>query len=423
MRLLLLSTNDITNGAARAAYRLHQGLQKISVDSQMLVQTKHSNDRAVIGFLDNKPKAERVISGVREIADRLPLKFYPNSNFGSYSTQWLLDNIKSKVVRIDPDIVNLHWICRGFIQIETLAKLKKPLIWTLQDMWAFTGGCHYDQNCERYQDSCGACPQLNSSNNCDLSRWVWQRKASSWKKVNLTIVTSSSWLGKCARKSSLFRDLQIEVIHSGLNLQHYRPLDQTASREFLSLPHDKKLVLFGAVNATSDRRKGFHLLQSSLGDLCKDGWHNEIELVIFGAEKPEKPIEFGFKTHYLGRFNDNLSLALIYSAADVFVAPSVQENLANTVLESIACGTPCVAFNIGGMPDMIEHQKNGYLAQPYQIDDLARGIAWVLENKERYQKLAFCSRAKAEREFSMELSAQRYLSLSKDILLKRAEKL
>jgi glycosyltransferase involved in cell wall biosynthesis len=182
------------------------------------------------------------------------------------------------------------------------------------------------------------------------------------------------------------------------------------------LPQDKQLVLFGALKATSDKRKGFHLLQPALQDLSKSGWQEGLELVIFGSSAPEKPLDLGFKTHYLGTLSDDLSLALVYSAADVFVLPSTQDNLPNTVLEAIACGTPCVAFNIGGMPDMIEHQKNGYLAQPYKIEDLAQGIAWVLENKERHRKLGDRAREKAEQEFTLEIQARRYLSLFTEIL-------
>ncbi len=416
MKILLLSTNDVAPGAARGAYRLHQGLQSLGIDSQMLVQTKQSNDRKVRGFLNNKSKAEKVVSGVREIADRLPLKFYTHRDASSYSPQWLPDNIDSQVALINPNLINLHWICRGYIQIETLTKFNKPLIWTLRDMWAFTGGCHYDQNCEGYLNSCGACPQLGSSKNCDLSRWVWQRKAKAWKNLDLTIVALSSWLGKCASSSSLFKDVRIEVIPNGLDLHKYRPLNRKVARELLSLPQNKKLVLFGAVNATSDKRKGFHLLQPALQELSKNGWQDKIELVVFGSEKPENPTDFGFKTHYLGRFSDDLSLATVYSAADVFVAPSLQEAFGNTVLEALACSIVCVAFKIGGIPDMIEHQRNGYLAQPYQIDDLAKGITWVLENEQRYQKLAYRAREKVEQEFSLEIPAGRYLSLYQEIL-------
>jgi glycosyltransferase involved in cell wall biosynthesis len=166
----------------------------------------------------------------------------------------------------------------------------------------------------------------------------------------------------------------------------------------------------------SDRRKGFHLLQPALQSLSKSGWQDRIELVVFGASEPKEPADMGFKSHYLGRLSDEISLALVYAAADVFVAPSVQDNLPNTVMEAIACGTPCVAFNIGGMPDMIEHHSNGYLAQPYQVEDLAQGIAWVIDNRERHQKLCDRARQKAEQEFTLEIQARRYQSLFTDIL-------
>jgi glycosyltransferase involved in cell wall biosynthesis len=283
-------------------------------------------------------------------------------------------------------------------------------------MWAFTGGCHYSQDCERYTASCGACVQLGSSKDRDLSRWVWQRKAKAWKNLNLTIVALSSWLAKCANSSSLFKAQRVEIIPNGLDIEIYRPINRKVARELLKLPQDKQILVFGSLKATGDKRKGFYLLQPALQELSKSGWKDKLELVIFGASQPENPPEFGFKAHYLGTLSDDLSLALVYSAADVFVVPSTQENLANTVMEAISCGIPCVAFNIGGMPDMIEHQENGYLAQPYKIEDLAQGIVWVLENQERYQKLSHRARKKAEQEFTLEIQAQRYLSLFTEIL-------
>ena len=415
MKTLLISTNDNNPGAARAAYRLHQGLQRIGVNSQMLVQTKQTEDKTVIGSL-NSSGIGQVIAGSRLTLGQLPLKFYPHRDLSKYSLQWLPENITSKVAQLEPDIINLHWVCSSYLQIETLAKLNKPLVWTLRDMWAFTGGCHYSGDCDRYTASCGACPQLGSSKNCDLSRWVWQRKAKAWNNLNLTIVSLSSWLGKCARSSSLFKDLRIEIIPNGIDIDIYKPINQKLAREQLNLPQDKKLVFFGAARATSDKRKGFTQLQQALQYLSKSGCQDELELVIFGGGRPDNPPEFGFKEHYLGRFSDSLSLSLIYSAADVFVAPSIEENLANTVLEAIACGTPCVAFNIGGMPDLIEHQQNGYLAEPYKIEDLAQGIAWVLENESRHQKLSCRAREKVEQEFTPEIPAYRYASLFNEIL-------
>jgi len=413
MKVLQLSTSDIKGGAARAAYRLHQGLQSIDVTSQILVQSKSSNDEAVAAPKTNLSEG---IAKIKVTFDHLPLKLYPQRQGGTFSLQWLPDTVSSKVAQSAPDIINLHWINQGFIQIETLAKLKSPLVWTLHDMWAFTGGCHYSQDCDRYTATCGACPQLCSSKDWDLSRWIWKRKAKAWKNLNLTIVTPSKWLGKCANSSSLFKNLRVEIIPYGLDIEIYRPINRQVARELLKLPQDKQIILFGSLRATGDQRKGFHLLQPALQELSKSGWKDTLELVIFGASQPKHPPEFGFKAHYLGTLSDDLSLAIVYSAADVFVLPSTQDNLPNTVLEAIACGTPCVTFNIGGMPDMIEHQNNGYLAQPYKIEDLAQGIAWVLENKERHQKLSHRAREKVEQEFTLKIQASRYLSLFTDIL-------
>jgi glycosyltransferase involved in cell wall biosynthesis len=413
MNVLLLNTSDITGGAARAAYRLHQGLQSVGVSSQILVQEKFSDDRAVIS---PKTRLAQGTSRMRVAFDALPLKFYRQRDSTTFSPQWLPEQISSKVAQLNPDIINLHWLGEAFVQVETIAKFNRPLVWSLHDMWTFTGGCHYSHDCDRYTASCGECPQLASRSDRDLSRWVWQRKAKAWTNLNLTVVALSSWLAKCASSSSLFKNLRVELIPNSLDTQKYRPINRHLARELLNLPQDKQLVLFGSLGATSDKRKGFHLLQPALEDLSQSGWQDKLELVIFGASKPENAPNFGFKAHYLGTLSDDLALALVYSAADVFVLPSTQENLANTVMEAIACGTPCVTFNIGGMPDLIEHQKNGYLAQPYEIRDLAQGIAWVLESEERHQKLSHRAREKTEQEFTMEIQARRYLSLFTEIV-------
>ena len=413
MKILHISTKDFEGGAARAANRLHQGLKKINIDSQMLVQTKVSDDQTVIA---PQTLLEKSLANLGGIVDTIPPKLYLRHSQISFSTQWLPDAIYSRIARLNPSLINLHWIHNSHLRIETLAKLKLPIVWTLHDMWAFTGGCHYDRNCGKYVESCGACPQLKSDRDWDLSRWIWQRKSQAWKNINLTIVTPSKWLAECARSSSLFRNIPVEVIPNGLDLQRYKPIDRQIVRSLLNLPQNKQLVLFGAIKATSDRRKGFHLLEAALQSLCQSGWQDKIELVVVGASQSGEPADLGFKTHYLGKLNDDISLAQVYAAADVFVAPSLQDNLPNTVVEAIACGTPSVAFKIGGMPEIIEHQQNGYLAQPYEIEDLAKGIVWLLEDKEKHQKLCHQARAEAEQKFTIELQARRYASLYNRIM-------
>lgn len=408
MKALLVCRSDREFGADRAAYRLHQGLRMIGVDSEMLVQNKLSDDSFVTGTLGS---LEKKLVNFRETFDALPVKFYPSGKDRMFWPSWFPDRMQSKVAKMEPDVINLHWLCRGYMQIETLAQLKKPLIWTCHDMWAFTGGCNYSEQCDRYRESCGKCPQLQSSKNWDLSRWVWHRKAKAWKNLTLTIVTPSQWLAQCVRASSLFKERRVEVIPNGIDLEKYRPIDRVTARKLLKLPQDKHLVLFGAISATSDRRKGFHLLQPALESLRQSKWQERIELVVFGSSGAKDGTDLGFKSHYLGKLSDDLSLALVYAAANVFVAPSLQDNLPNTVMEAMSCGTPCVAFNIGGMPDMIEHQQNGYLAPPYEIEALAYGIVWVLENPERHARLSHRAREKAEQEFSLERQARSYSSV------------
>ncbi len=415
MKIVSLSTFDTQGGAARAAYRLHQGLNQISVESWILSKLKYSQDPQVIGAKTTSG-IEQIKTGLRLTLDQLPLKLYRKRGEQLFSPNWLPYKIIPQINQLNPDIINLHWVGAGYVQIETLTKFNQPLVWTLHDMWSFTGGCHYNQECLKFTISCGACPQLGSSKDKDLSRQIWKRKYKAWQDLNLTVVTPSQWLANAAGASKLFANKKISVIPYGLDIETYRPIDRTTARKLLKLPTNKQLILFLSLSATSDRRKGFHLLQPALQQLSQTSWQSELELMVVGASEPKNPPKLGFKSHYLGVLNDDLTLALAYSAADVFVAPSIQDNLPNTVLEAIACGTPCVAFDIGGMPDMIEHQQNGYLAQPYEVDDLAQGIRWTLEDRARTQKLSLRAREKAEQEFALSIQARRYQQLYQSIL-------
>jgi glycosyltransferase involved in cell wall biosynthesis len=407
LKVLHLSSFDLVGGAARAAYRIHQGLQNCGTDSQMLVQYKVGNDPTV-AITEDKVKAR-----ARSWMDAIALKGYSHQQL--FSPQWFPDAIIPKILKANPDVIHINWVCNGFLQVETLGKLNKPLVWTFHDMWTFTGGCHYSEGCERYTKSCGQCPQLNSSRENDLSRRIWQRKADAWRSLNLVIVTPSHWMATCARSSSLFTSSDIEVIPYGLNLRRYKPVDWQLAREILNLPLDKQLILFCSMSL-DDPRKGYSLLQQALKQLAKTTWRERVELVILGGTETDHFLDSQIKVYRMGRLSDDLSLALVYAAVDVFTAPSTEDNLPNTVLEAIACGTPCVAFEIGGMPDMIEHQQNGYLAKPYKVEDLAKGITWILEDSERHQKLRRRAREKAEQEFTSELQSSRYVSLFHKVL-------
>lgn len=408
MKVLHLSTSDIESGAGRAAFRLHQGLQSINLDSRMLVRAKDSDNQRVIAEQSLLTKLGPPLSG-------LPFKFSACSSNGNFSLQWLPDSISKNISHIQPDIVNLHWICNGFLQIETLKKIKQPIVWTLHDMWPFTGGCHYSKDCNQYLNSCGSCPKLKSDKETDLSRWVWNRKCEAWRDLNLTIVAPSQWMADCARSSALFKNLRIETIPNGIDIQNYRPIPKVIARDLLHLPQGKTIILFGAGTAT-DTRKGLHLLQPALQSLSQSSKQTGLYLITFGISHQDFHSGLDFQSSSLGKLSDDLTLALAYSAADVFVAPSTQDNLPNTVMEALACGTPCVAFKIGGMPDMIDHQINGYLASPFDIADLAQGIQWVLEDHDRLGYLSLHARKKAEKEFFLQRQAQCYFKLYEEII-------
>lgn len=412
MKLLLLNTNDIFGGASIAAYRLLKGLQQNGIQAQMLVQSKKSDDYSVIG---PQTKWQKLFGMLRPRLDSIPIIFYKKRNKVIFSPAIIPDNISKKVKNINPDIVHLHWIAGGFIKIESLAKIKKPIIWTLHDSWAFTGGCHIPFDCKKYIKTCNYCPTLSSDKRNDLSYKIFKRKEKSWKNLRFTIVAPSSWLGECVKRSSLFYKTRVEVISCGLDLNRFKPINKNVARDILCLPKDKKLILFGALSALSDKRKGFSLLREALKNFSSKE-NKDIELVIFGSSKPKVEEDLGFKTHYLGHLNDEISLAVIYSAVDVMIVPSIQDNLPNTIMESLACGAPVVAFDVGGIPDMIDHQKNGYLAKSFDTEDLARGIKWVLEDNTKLKELSKNARLTAMNKFDIIKVAKRYKNLYEDIL-------
>ncbi len=414
MKILHLNQRD-DGGAGRAMLRLHQGLRTENIESFAFVQVKTSDNEYVsvpesfLGKLSAKLKLGEHIA-------HLPLKFYKDRTDVHFSPSLAPDDLTSVIERINPDIVHLHWINHGFLRIETLKKFKRPIVWTLHDMWPFTGGCHYSNDCDRYKQSCGTCPVLGSTQANDLSHKIWKRKSKAWQDIDLTIAAPSNWMADCARESSLFQNRRIEVIPNGINISDFKPINRETARQLMNLPKDKHLILFGAANV-QDLRKGMHLLMPALQKLHNNGLHDKIELLVFGGASASQMTDVDFKINYLGRLNDNISLSLAYSAADVFIAPSLEDNLPNTLVESLACGTPGVAFNIGGIPDIIDHMHNGYLAKPFEPESLAEGIKWVLQSG-KTKLLDANSHQKAEQTFELSTQSRHYIALYDSILSK-----
>jgi glycosyltransferase involved in cell wall biosynthesis len=400
MKTLQLCSSDISGGAARAAYRLHTGLRKAGIDSYMLVQDKKSDDPYVIG---PKTNCQKGIAIVRKGLASLPLSMHRNRKKVPWSYSWFPSNLYKIINDINPDIVNLHWINNGFMNLSNIPKINAPIVWRLPDMWAFTGGCHYAGDCKKYTEGCGNCPQLGSKRKRDLSYKGFKKKQKIYSKVDLNIVVLCKWMERCVKESILLSDANIARIPNGLDTDMFRPIEKDIARDILNLPKDRKIVLFGAMNSTSNKRKGFKYLKEALEYLSNK--EKDLLLVVFGSSRDKDIENLPFETKFLGRLGDDQTLALAYSSANVFVAPSKEENLANTILESFACGIPCVSFDIGGFPDMIEHKTNGYLAKHFDIKDLANGIQYCI-NKD---SLGVKGREKVMKEYSLEVQAKRYV--------------
>lgn len=415
MKVLIVNTHDLAGGAARAAYRLHQGLQSIGIESQMLVQFKTTDDYTVSGPAGMLGKGW---AKIRQTIERLPLRRYPERQPVMFSPAWVpFSGLAERINHLDADIVHLHWIVDGMLKMEDLASIKKPVVWTLHDNWAFTGGCHVKWDCQKYTASCGSCPRLGSVLEDDLSRKGWERKGRVYAKMpDMTIIGLSQCIADEARCSSLLQHHKVVNLPNPIDTGIYKPLDRQVAREMFNLPQNKKLVMFGAMQATSDTNKGYKYLLDSLR-LIND---KNIELVVFGSSQPQEPESFGFVVHYIGRLHDDVSLRALYSAADVMVVPSLQENLSNAIMESLACGTPVVAFDTGGNVDLIDHLQNGYLATAFEPESLARGIEWVINYPEP-GLLAKAAREKVEKCFAMDKVARQYEAVYQELLGENAQ--
>lgn len=412
MNVLIVNTYDIQGGAARAAYRLHQSLITAGIDSHLLVQTKKSIDSTIITPYYN-PNIQKLFGLVRTNIEKIPLLLYPDRNDSFFSSAWLPSGGLIKAVeKINPDIVHLHWLGDGMIRIEDLQKIKKPIVWSLHDMWAFTGGCHYDDGCGRYLSGCGFCPVLGSHKKDDLSSWIISRKEQTFKKIdNITIVGLSSWITQCAANSYLFAGCKVVNLPNPIDTEQFLPIKKDIARRILKIPADKKIILFGATDSTNDHRKGYCELLIALTHLPKN---NEIEFMVFGGKNKGIEENCSFITHHMGHVDED-TLLYLYSAADVVVVPSLQENLSNTIIEALSCGIPVVAFNIGGNCDMIDHKQNGYLADPFNPVDLAEGIKFILYSDD-YEELCIKAMEKVLQSYSSSVVIKEYIDLYNSIL-------
>jgi len=316
--------------------------------------------------------------------------------------------------KMDFDILHLQWINLRFLNLKELRKLNKPIVWTLHDCWPFTGICHYFYECDRYTMDCGNCPFLHSQNKDDLSYQIWRKKRKYYRGLNLHIVTPSRWLGEAAAKSSLFREFPVTVIPNPIDTILFSTGDKVNARNVLELDTHKTYVLYGAMNAVNDKNKGFAQLMETVNWYSANYNNDDFVLLVMGADKPLTELHTSINIQYLGLIKDDAKMVAAYRAVSAMVVPSLSENLSNVIMESLSCGTPVVAFNIGGNSDMIDHKQNGYLAEAFSGEDLARGIHWCLHTEKG--KTFATSRKKVEENFTMEIVSKQYIDLYKSLL-------
>jgi glycosyltransferase involved in cell wall biosynthesis len=399
VKLLQLNFSDIVGGAARAAYRIHHCLRETGVDSRMWVDQSRAGDWTVEG---PRNKLEKAMGLLRPQVVKPLVNTLKTANPVLHSPAILPSSWVKRINASDADIVHLHWVQGEMLSIAEIGRIQKPTVWTLHDMWAFCGSEHYTTD-TRWQDGYHRHNRPAYESGFDLNRWTWQRKRRHWQRP-FHIVSPSQWLANCVRQSALMENWPVQVIPNPIDAEAWRPIEASLARQILQLSPEVPLLLFGAMGGGRDLRKGFDLLQAALGHLRST---IPLELVVFGQREPEHPSDLGFPIHYVGHLHDDLSLRLLYSAVDVMVIPSRQDNLPNTGLETQVCGTPVVAFNIGGLPDIVEHQRTGYLAPAFDTQELAHGIQWVLAQRET-GCLGKQARARAVERFSYPVVAAQY---------------
>lgn len=405
--ILVVNTMQKNGGAARAAWRTYLGIRRSRPNSQYLTLVKDDLRADVAGRYHWSIKG---LFAIRLASlDRIPMALYPNRLPVTFTPASWINPLRVPLKRFRARIVHLHWLASSLLRIEDLSGLRVPVVWTLHDTWAFTGGCHYTGECGGFRAKCGRCPQLGSESDNDLSSAIWHRKQSAYANLNLTVVAPSHWLAEVARQSSLLAGCRIEVIPNGLDTDVYRPLDKAAAKAFLGVDPKHPVLLFGAQWLT-DRRKGGDLLAAALAQI-----EFPCTLLTFGEGLLSIDSNPTLTVRALGSLSDDVALALMYSAADVFLCPSREDNLPNTVAEAMACGTPCVAFDVNGLPDMITHQVNGWLAKAFDPADLAAGIRWLVSHKNP-DELRRAAREKALAEYSLDVMSSRYVALYSELL-------
>ena len=420
MKVLHINTYD-RGGAANACLRLHLSLLEKGIESNLLILHKFNKKDIPNCFVYKN------IEKKKSLIKRLLWKILPvlkKNETIKASIQKLIPetiewfsfpdtgiDISTHPLYQDADIINLHWTA-NFLDYSFFEKNNKPIVWTLHDMNPFTGGCHYSFSCQKFQSNCSNCPQLQTIKEKDFSLDIFNYKKKYFlKEENVTVVCPSVWLEKQAKSSKLLANKKLFTIPYGIDSSVFKPHDKQFSRKLLGLPEDKRIILFLSYSSkSSNKRKGLDLLSKGL-ELLNDFTGNTVLCVVGGKMDLS---QITFQHFQYSAIADEILMSVFYSACDVFILPSLEDNLPNTVLESQMCGTPVIGFPIGGMIDSIIDDENGYIAEEITSESLASTIRKFLSRPDNFDSNKI--RKKALEKYDSPIQAEAYITIYKEAL-------
>ncbi len=419
MKVVLVNTSEKKGGAAVACKRLVKALRKSGVSVKMIVRDKQTDNPDVVSVNTSFWKTK--INFFRFVWERLVIwlnNFFSRKNLFAVSLANTGVDVSEHPLVQEADVIHIHWMNQGFLSlksVEKLIRLNKPVVWTMHDMWPCTGICHHARNCSHYTQDCGDCFFLKLPGKKDLSYRIFQKKLRVGYE-NICFVACSNWLKIKAEKSRLLKHSKLTVIPNPLDINLFSPVDKSEVRQKLGLSLNSYFLLFGAAKV-GDVRKGFEYYFEALRLLNRKmpELNGKLELIFMGEFGLEMPHDIPYPAHFTGFLTDEKKIADWYNAASLFVLPSLEENLPNMIMESMACGTPVVGFDTGGVPEMIDHKYNGYVARYKDSYDLMKGIYWILFEANS-EILSQKVRQKVVENYAEEIIARKYYNLYEQLL-------
>ena len=417
MRVLIINTSERIGGAAIAANRLMDALRNNGIQAKMLVRDKQTDNITVIGL---KKSLWSIWQFVWERIVIWKANHFKQHNLFAVDIANTGTDITTYPEFKEADIIHLHWVNQGMLSLKDLKKILqfgKPIVWTMHDMWPCTGICHHARECDNYHKECHHCPYLyNGGAKKDISHQTFKKKKELYQLSPITFITCSQWLKERAGQSALLEQHPIVHIPNPIKTNLFTPRNKVEARQKCNLPTDKKLILFGSVKIT-DKRKGIDYFIESCKILAEKHPElvNNLGVAVYGKESEQLKSLVPFQVYALDYISNEKELVNVYNAVDLYVTPSLEENLPNTIMEAMACGIPCVGFNVGGIPEMIDHLHNGYVADYKSAEDFANGIHWTLSESE-YQSLSEEARRKVTSSYSESTIAKKYIEVYNKII-------